>query len=82
MLYTSRIFDDSCFSSVLQRITEQAGVVLSLDPKPIEVSNKFKMLFLPYSVDFRTDKTASIIDADRVTGMVRDAIPITGKLGR
>lgn len=43
LVYAGRAVLSSSYSflvcPVLQRITEQAGVVLSLDPKPIEVIN-------------------------------------------
>lgn len=65
----------SLVSPTIQRITEQAGVVLTLDPKPIEVINDSHsvLLNLYESLRYLFD-----ICINRVIGMVPDATQITG----
>lgn len=60
-----------------QRITEQAGVVLSLDPKPIEVATLNCYVLLVLEIYGLNGLLWSIF-IDRVTGMELDATPITG----
>lgn len=60
-----------------QRITEQAGVVLSLDPKPIEVANSNCYILFILEIN-RLNGLLWSIFIGRVTGMELDATPITG----
>ncbi|GAB4851166.1 gamma-glutamylcysteine synthetase [Ancistrocladus abbreviatus] len=64
-----------CSRYILERITEQAGVALTLDPKPIEAGH-----FLIIVVHFSYPRLSlTPFDADRAIGMVQDHISAYGE---